>query len=154
MSTTIRRLREQRGLTQAELAKRAKLTQGYISQLEAGAKEDIGANVAVRLAQALGVSMDDLIMDPIEKLQRLKTAEVLRESARGGRTAAWFEGVLPDYPDSYHTEATRKLEKAGLIAKSRDGQRYRATDRGRRFVEEHRLCETDWLLRAPLIDFP
>ena len=42
-------------MTQAELAKRAKLTQGYISQLEAGAKKDIGAKVAVRLAKALGV---------------------------------------------------------------------------------------------------
>ena len=61
MSLTIRRLREKRSLTQAELAKRAKLTQGYISQLEAGAKKDIGAKVAVRLAKALGVPVTKLL---------------------------------------------------------------------------------------------
>ena len=48
-------------MTQAELAKRAKLTQGYISQLEAGAKQDIGAKVAVRLAKALGVPVTELL---------------------------------------------------------------------------------------------
>ena len=58
---TIRRLREKRSLTQAGLAKRAKLTQGYISQLEAGAKKDIGAKVAVRLAKALGVPVTKLL---------------------------------------------------------------------------------------------
>jgi transcriptional regulator with XRE-family HTH domain len=61
MSVTIRRLRETRGLTQAELAKRAKLTQGYISQLEAGMKKDIGAKVAVRLAKALEVPLTELL---------------------------------------------------------------------------------------------
>ena len=61
MSVTIRRLREARDLTQAELAKRAKLTQGYISQLEAGTKKDIGARVAVRLAKALGVPVTELL---------------------------------------------------------------------------------------------
>ena len=42
-------------MTQEELALKAKVTQGYISQLESGAKKDIGAKVAVRLAEALGV---------------------------------------------------------------------------------------------------
>jgi transcriptional regulator with XRE-family HTH domain len=32
------------------------VTQGYISQLESGAKNDIGAKVAVRLAKVLGVT--------------------------------------------------------------------------------------------------
>jgi len=61
MSTTIRRLREAQGITQAVLAKRAKVTQGYISQLEAGTKTEIGARVAVRLAKALGVPVTELL---------------------------------------------------------------------------------------------
>lgn len=61
MSTTIRRLREQRSMTQAELAKAARVTQGYISQLEAGTKKDIGAKVAVRLAKALDVPVTELL---------------------------------------------------------------------------------------------
>ena len=61
LSTMIRRLRERRKMTQAELARQAKLTQGYISQLEAGKKKDIGAKVAVRLAKALGVPVTELL---------------------------------------------------------------------------------------------
>jgi transcriptional regulator with XRE-family HTH domain len=61
MSVTIRRLREGAGMTQADLAKRAKVTQGYISQLEAGTTKDIGAKVAVRLAKALGVPVTELL---------------------------------------------------------------------------------------------
>jgi transcriptional regulator with XRE-family HTH domain len=61
MSAMIRRLRERQNMTQAELAKKAKVTQGYISQLEAGAKKDIGAKVAVRLAEALGVPVTELL---------------------------------------------------------------------------------------------
>ena len=61
MSATIRRLRERRHLTQAELAQKAKVTQGYISQLEAGTKKELGAKVALRLAEALGVPVTELL---------------------------------------------------------------------------------------------
>ena len=61
MSATIRRLRARQGMTQEELAKKVKVTQGYISQLESGAKKDIGAKVAVRLAEVLGVPVTELL---------------------------------------------------------------------------------------------
>jgi transcriptional regulator with XRE-family HTH domain len=61
LSVTIRRLRERQDLTQAELAKKVKVTQGYISQLEAGTKKELGAKVALRLAEALNVSVAELL---------------------------------------------------------------------------------------------
>ncbi len=61
MSAAIRRLRVRQGMTQETLAKKVKVTQGYISQLEAGTKKDIGAKVAVRLAEALGVPVTELL---------------------------------------------------------------------------------------------
>jgi len=61
MSVTIRRLRGETALTQAQLAKRAKVTQGYISQLEAGTRKEISARVAVRLAKALRVPVTELL---------------------------------------------------------------------------------------------
>jgi putative transcriptional regulator len=61
MNATIRRLRERQNMTQAELAKKVKVTQGYISQLEAGTKKELGAKVAVRLAEALNVSVTELL---------------------------------------------------------------------------------------------
>jgi transcriptional regulator with XRE-family HTH domain len=61
MSAIVKRLRKKRGLTQAELAKAAGVTQGYISQLEAGTTKEPGATVAVRLAEALGVPVTELL---------------------------------------------------------------------------------------------
>lgn len=61
MSATIRKLRERQNMTQAALAKKVKVTQGYISQLEAGTKKELGAKVAIRLADALGVSVTELL---------------------------------------------------------------------------------------------
>jgi len=48
-------------MTQAELAKKVRVTQGYISQLEAGTKKELGAKIAMRLADALGVPVTELL---------------------------------------------------------------------------------------------
>ena len=61
MSATIRKLRERQNMTQAELAKKVRVTQGYISQLEAGTKKELGAKVALRLADTLGVPVTELL---------------------------------------------------------------------------------------------
>ncbi len=57
----LRQLREAKGMTQADLAKRAKVDQGYISTLEAGEKKNPGINVLKRLARALGVPVGELL---------------------------------------------------------------------------------------------
>lgn len=59
MSATVRRLRKAKNMTQAELAKKAHVTQGYIAQIEAGTIK--GAKVALRLAEALGVPVTALL---------------------------------------------------------------------------------------------
>ena len=61
LSVAIRRAREQKGLSQAALAKRAKVAQGYISDLEAGGKKNPGIDVLQRLAKALGVPVAKLL---------------------------------------------------------------------------------------------
>src|SRR5216684_42098 len=94
----ILQLRESKGMTQRDLAAKAKVTPGYIAQLEIGLRNPSLASLR-KLAKALGVSMDDLMIDPQEKLRRLKAAEVLREAAFSGRTRPWFEGALPEHPD-------------------------------------------------------
>jgi len=154
LSRTLRELRESQGLTQRGLARKAKVTPAYIAQLEMGLRKNPSLDSLRRLAKALEVPMDDLMTDQQEKLRRLKTAEVLREAALGGRTRAWFEGELPDFPDPYIADATRALKAARLIAETRHGRSYRATAHGRKFLEEHRLNDPDWIIRAPTVDFP
>ena len=48
-------------MTQEDLAKKARVTQGYIAQIEAGSIKELGAKVALRLADALGVPVRELL---------------------------------------------------------------------------------------------
>jgi transcriptional regulator with XRE-family HTH domain len=61
LGAMIRRLREEKGWTQAKLAAQAKVTQGYIAQLETGTRKRLSLEVADRLARALGVGVADLL---------------------------------------------------------------------------------------------
>jgi transcriptional regulator with XRE-family HTH domain len=54
-------LRKQRDLTQEQLARRAGITQGHLSQLEAGGRLNPGAATLKRLARALDVSLAELL---------------------------------------------------------------------------------------------
>ena len=57
----LKRLREQKGLSQLELAKRADVAQAYISEMEAGAKKNPGIETLRKLAKALGVPVTELL---------------------------------------------------------------------------------------------
>ena len=57
----LRTLREQRSLTQKELAKKARLSQGYMIRLETGPKANPSLDVLSRLAKALKVPAADLL---------------------------------------------------------------------------------------------
>ena len=61
LAALIRQLREDQGWTQAMLAARAKVTQGYVAHLEAGTRRRLSLEVADRLARALGVGVGDLL---------------------------------------------------------------------------------------------
>ncbi len=57
----IRRLREQRGLTQEAVAKAAKVKKQYITMLERGARKNPSLPVLKRIAKALDVSVAELL---------------------------------------------------------------------------------------------
>jgi transcriptional regulator with XRE-family HTH domain len=54
-------LRDRRGWSQRELARRSGVRQSLLSELERGKKTDAMGHVLVKLAQALGVSVDTLL---------------------------------------------------------------------------------------------
>ncbi len=61
LGDALRRLREAKGLTQVELAKRANITDEYLSMLESGVRRNPSLAVLRRLARALGVSVGELM---------------------------------------------------------------------------------------------
>jgi transcriptional regulator with XRE-family HTH domain len=61
MGRRVKRLREAKGMSQRTLASKAKVTQGLIHQLETGVIQDVRSQLVVRLAQALGVPVAELL---------------------------------------------------------------------------------------------
>jgi transcriptional regulator with XRE-family HTH domain len=57
----VTRIREERGLTQQELAKKAGTSYQTIWRIEAGKHVEPGIYIARRIARALGVSLDFLV---------------------------------------------------------------------------------------------
>ena len=51
----VRRMRQRQGVSQAALAKKARISQAYLSRLESGAQKNPSVAVLQRLAKALGV---------------------------------------------------------------------------------------------------
>lgn len=73
----LRQLRTAHGLTQAELGRRAVVTESYVSRLESGAAAP-GIDLVERLARTLGTTVADLLpaAAPVD------TTEHLRSQAR------------------------------------------------------------------------
>jgi DNA-binding XRE family transcriptional regulator len=61
LKTLLRELRERQSMSQLQLAKRADVTQGYISDLEAGTKKNPSVAILKKLARALGVPVGALL---------------------------------------------------------------------------------------------
>ena len=57
----MKRLRVAIGLTQVELAKKARVTQGFVSQVESGLIKDPGILAMTRIAKVLGVDVETLV---------------------------------------------------------------------------------------------
>ena len=57
----LKKLREEKDLTQVQLAGKADVTQEYIAMIESGTRKNPTIGVLKRLAKALGVSVTDLL---------------------------------------------------------------------------------------------
>lgn len=73
MRRNLKNAREIKGLTQAEVAKRAGISREYYVQLEAGVR-DPSFRVAFRIADVLGADPRHLFADVLEASARQKSA--------------------------------------------------------------------------------
>jgi transcriptional regulator with XRE-family HTH domain len=61
LGALVRRLRGRQDLTQEVLARRAGITQGHLSKIESGDRQNPSATTLKRLARALGVPVTELL---------------------------------------------------------------------------------------------
>jgi DNA-binding XRE family transcriptional regulator len=66
----LRQTRRERGLTRAELARRAQVSEQTLAKIEQGHSTDPGFTVVVAVAASLGLRLDDLV----EQAQQTTTA--------------------------------------------------------------------------------
>lgn len=62
ISKTLRKLREQKGLTQEKLARLADVSNNTVIKIEAGKNQNPTIETLKRLAKVLDVTVDDLIL--------------------------------------------------------------------------------------------
>lgn len=60
LGENVRRIREEKGMTQIELCRKLELDRAYMSNIENGKKNPTLATIE-KIAKALGVSLDELI---------------------------------------------------------------------------------------------
>jgi len=108
----IRRFREQKGMTPAQLAERAKISRGYLSELEngKGSHKRPSAEVMYRIGKALGIAMSDLlgvplITQPIRKrsasLERFAEQYKIPEGDIEMLASIRFRGDAPQTPERW-----------------------------------------------------
>lgn len=90
IGVVIRSLREQRGLGQAELAKRAGIQQSYLSRLETSSRQRVDARALALIARALEISVEEIYIaaglspsqDPQTDLRWKRMERVFRQLPR------------------------------------------------------------------------
>jgi transcriptional regulator with XRE-family HTH domain len=75
MGSSLRHYRALLGLTQSSLAKRAGISQAYLSQVESGRRARISASILRRLADAVGVTVTDLMEKEVLTMRREERIE-------------------------------------------------------------------------------
>jgi transcriptional regulator with XRE-family HTH domain len=77
----LRRFREEHGWTQAALAEQAEVSKPYLSELESGAGRRPSGQILLKLADALGVTIADLLGRQVVAAQDPDIPPSLREFA-------------------------------------------------------------------------
>ena len=78
----VKTLREQFGITQMELALRSESSAGYIGEIETGSKNPTLKKM-VAIADALGVSLSELLKDTVGQIENSETINMLLLSVSG-----------------------------------------------------------------------
>jgi transcriptional regulator with XRE-family HTH domain len=106
LGRSIRTVREQRGLSLRELARRVDVSPSFISQIELG-KANPSVGTLYSIVSVLGTTLDDLIGEP----DREAGPELLDAGLAGGAPAGWPRVDVPLQP----AEGRSRVEMSGVV---------------------------------------
>jgi transcriptional regulator with XRE-family HTH domain len=134
LGSRISQLRERRGWTQKQLAERSSISVTFLSEVENDKPKSVGAEVLIRLASALGASLDYLMTGASSTRQPEEVIAVPPELTAAAEQQGW------SYKD---TIALLHGQQAVVARRSRSGEA----------VHNKTLSQSDWLaLHRTLID--
>ena len=117
LGRAVRVTRTRLGLTVTELARRSGLSQSFLSQVEVG-QSDISVGRLIRVAQALGVPITDLLEPPAEPTGRLVRAEDRAELPSPAAGLRLY--LLAPSIDSARTQVLGVLEPGAVVRPGND----------------------------------
>ena len=121
LATNVKRLREARGYSQLELARRTGLTNGYISKVEQELKNVTLANLGA-LAIGLGCSLEDLFRPPPKKRDPSVTStSVPTSAAESPEPGVLTAGMSPLNPVPF--SVLGGLKNQGRVERGADSRR-------------------------------
>ena len=106
LGQSIRTVREQRGLSLRELARRVDVSPSFISQIELG-KANPSVGTLYSIVSVLGTTLDDLIGDPSDDAG----PELVDATLADGPPGAWPRVDVPVQP----AEGRRRVEMSGVV---------------------------------------
>jgi Helix-turn-helix. len=114
MATTgdrVRELREKRKMTQDQLADAAKLSKGFLSDVENN-KRDIGSQALLRIANGLGASVDYLLRGETKESAQREAVIVPPELSRAAAEMDLSYNEMLELLDAYNSVVARRSNKS------------------------------------------
>lgn len=129
MATTgdrIREVRQKRGLTQDQLASKAGLSKGFLSDVENN-KTDIGSTALLKIADVLGASVDYLLRgDLAEPPYPAKPIEIPPELSEAAKEYGWTYAETLELLKAHDSVVAYRSTRAVKPLKKEDWQKLHA----------------------------
>ena len=114
MATTgdrIRELREKRKMTQDKLAEAAKISKGFLSDVENN-KRDIGSQAILRLANSLGASVDYLLRGEVKESPEIEAVVIPPALSRAAAEMDLSYNETLELLDAHNSVVARRSNKS------------------------------------------
>lgn len=106
----IREIREKRGLTQEELAKKARMSKGFLSDVE-NDKTNIGSQGILKLANELGASVDYLLAGRVSENAQNEQIIIPQELSQVAEELSLSYSETLDLLNTFNSAVARRGKK-------------------------------------------